>query len=97
MDFVSSPNDCRRSRIQRGISQPELSAKRIRPLELVIGMMPGTMGMAMPIARTSSTKRKYASALKNICVIAESAPAATLDAKAFRSASGERACGCVSG
>ena len=62
-----------------------------------MGMMPGTMGTWTPILRTSSTKRKYASALKNICVIAEFAPAATLAAKAFRSASGERACGCVSG
>jgi len=66
-------------------------------VELVIGMMPGTIGVSSPSLRTSSTKRKYASGLKKYCVIAESAPAFTLAAKACRSASGERACGWISG
>ncbi len=45
-----------------------------------MGMMPGTTGTSAPSARASSTKRKYASALKNSCVMAEFAPAFTLAA-----------------
>jgi hypothetical protein len=45
---VSSPNACRRSRIQRGISAPQASLKRISWVELVMGMMPGTTGTSRP-------------------------------------------------
>ena len=48
MDAVSSPKPCRRRRIQRGISAPQASLKRISWLELAIGMMPGTTGAVTP-------------------------------------------------
>ncbi|MNV83647.1 hypothetical protein D3C71_1774640 [compost metagenome] len=60
---VSSPKACKRKRIQRGISAPLASEKRISCVELLIGMMPGTTGTSTPSRRASSTKRKYASLL----------------------------------
>ncbi|CFO11819.1 Uncharacterised protein [Bordetella pertussis] len=62
-----------------------------------MGMMPGTMGMATPLACARSTKSKYASGLKKYCVMAASAPACTLLTKCARSADGLSACGCISG
>jgi hypothetical protein len=44
--------------IQRGISAPHMSEKRISWLALVIGMMPGSTGTCTPMRRASSTKRK---------------------------------------
>jgi hypothetical protein len=55
---VSSPKPCRRRRIQRGISAPQASEKRISCVELVMGMMPGTTGTVDAQCGGSSTKRK---------------------------------------
>ena len=93
----SSPKLSSRRAIQRGTSAPHISEKRISCEKFVIGMMPGTIGTSTPSLRASSTKRKYASALKKYCVIAEFAPAFTLRAKFSRSAFGERDCGWYSG
>ena len=50
-------------RIQRGISAPQASENRASCEKLPIGMMPGTIGIEIPAASHSSTKRKYASEL----------------------------------
>jgi len=60
-------------------------------------MIPGTMEVAMPMASQSSTKRKYASAVKKYWVIAESAPASSLRLKFARSSLGLLAWGWNSG
>src|SRR6202012_997584 len=78
-------------------SAPHISEKRISCEKFVIGMMPGTIGPSTPSLRASSTKRKYATAFKKYCVIAELAPAFTLRAKFSRSWRGERDCGWYSG
>lgn len=58
IDSRSSPKLSSRLAIQRGISAPHISEKRISCDELVIGMMPGTMGTSTPSLRASSTNWK---------------------------------------
>ena len=75
----------------------EYADRRADYVDLVIGMIPGIIGISMPLDCTRSTKSKYASALKKYCVIALFAPARTLWTKCAKSFSGPEAWGCISG
>ena len=58
METRSSPKSRIRFWIQRGISAPQPSENRISWVKLVMGMMPGVMGIVMPRRRQSSTNLK---------------------------------------
>ena len=65
-------------RARRESRRRVLAAMRSTPLKLVVGMMPGTMGMAMPARAASSRKRAVASLSKQNWPSARLAPASIL-------------------
>ncbi|GAV32722.1 hypothetical protein ROTAS13_00359 [Roseomonas sp. TAS13] len=94
---ASSSNPSNSAAIQSGTEAPIRAEKFRIWLKFETGMMPGTIGTEMPAASARSMKRRKVSVSKKYWVIARVAPASILRFRLSRSASAERAEGCVSG